>query len=635
MYLKTIISTYLLISFSFASNNKHRIDSLCSEQDEAFTNALTRSMTVKKNPRLDGESYPYSDHYMASETNDSSSIYVEKLRSFSQRNSFTNVKATREIFKIAIVGGGGAGTIIASLLSNLSEQCEDVDFEITLFERHSSVINGSTFETAAVLHAGGREYASDPNTAVCCQMAGELFAQMFPELYMSHAVPIIFAVNSESSLTTLIQKETHQQAKKIKSSLRNVPASKPEICSQSDIPLETIQHVFSPNLTGGILSKTDQLMKIFERNALLKKYISDSSHIVVKTNTTVARVTKNSEDFFEITDDNGLTDSSRFNHVILTAWDQTQTILNASINLNHTGIDSQKFEAEDRIIALCDINHVAPLQKTPIFTLTGGAMFLPLDDSIGIIYRCTERASYPKAGENKIPLKDALQHGKKIVNEFKTLFKKKIGLKDPFCKLELLGARHQKIVKRSNVSLEKRQYEPPIETEEGIIVALPPKATFIGSLALQVIQQLLVKLPDSCANFKEKWIEKIKEIVPSASNLYTAHPLPEVFTIKGLSKINQYDVAKETLLYFESCQLNKKGENMHSLYKNKCAELVPPPTSLKRYKTMNSVACERLSVPILIQRSLSDPFEQSGMPSLIDLKVFADKNTAWFKKEVF
>jgi hypothetical protein len=94
-------------------------------------------------------------------------------------------------------------------------------------------------------------------------------------------------------------------------------------------------------------------------------------------------------------------------------------------------------------------------------------------------------------------------------------------------------------------------------------------------------------------------------------------------------------VAKETLLYFESCQLNKIGENMHSLYKNKCAELAPPPTSLKRYKTMNSVVCERLSVPILIQRSLSDPFEQSGMPSLIDLKVFADKNTAWFKKEVF
>eukprot|EP01035_Chromulina_nebulosa_P024581 gene24581-32014_t len=545
----------------------------------------------------------------------------------------SNINDTRKNFKIAIVGGGGAGTIITALLSNVSQYSEDVRFDITLFEKNPRLINGSTFETAAVLHAGGREYSNDMQTASHCQMTGELFERMFPDLYTDQDHPIVFAVNSDSSLTTDIQKKTHDHAKQLTSNLRNNSTESSYIDSQNEIPKETIQTIFSSNLAGGVLSKRDKLMNIFKRNILLKKYVSVAENITIRVNTSVSRIFKNDAGCFEIINNNGLRYKTQFDQVILTAWDQIDIILKASSVREHTLTDFCEFTAEDRVIALCDIRHIAPLYKTtPIFTLTGGAMFIPLNDDVGIAYRCIEEGSYPTSGEKEIPSEKVLQHGQVIVDELKNIFQRNNGSREPFESIKLLGARRQKVVRKSNSSLDKRHYEPPMVTPEGIIVALPPKATFIGSMALQTFEQLLMRLPDSCKTFKEQWIQEIKKIVPNDNCLYTGVRLPDVFMIRTRDEITQKDIINETLCYFESCCLNQNGKKMSETYQEQ-SESMSPPNVLKRFQTIGASHTERLSTSV--KRSVSDPLNKSNTStpskksniSLIDLKISANKKS--------
>ena len=598
MYLKVIAVSLCFMLRASASQDVSTFASMSSEQDDAFP----RASISKRNRCSDDEQIP-RDNTTESEFKRSRSEHSRSMPPLAKIKYANDVKENRTCFNIAIVGGGGAGTIIAALLSNISAHSDDVGFAITLFERNDCIINGSTFETAAILHAGGREYPNDPQTAACCQMTGELFKRMFPELYAGPAHPIVFAVNSQSSVTAEIQKETHEHAKKLKLSLRSLPTVGLDVDSQSDIPVETIQTIFSTSLAGGVLSRRDRLMNIFERNALLKKYIAGAEDITVKAKTGVSRIIKKKDARFEIIDHGGRKDPTLFDHVILTAWDQTNAILEASC--------VHEFTAEDRIIALCDISQVAHLQKTPILTLTGGAMFVPLNDAVGIAYRCIEEASYPLKGEKEIHSDNVLLHGQKIVDELKAIFKKNDGSNEPFEHLELLGARRQKIVIRSNTPLEKRHYEPPVVTHEGIIVAVPPKATFIGALALQTLEQLFIKLPDSVSTFKERWGAEITRIVPDNASLYTGLPLPEAFMIRTRGRISQNDIINEKVAYFKSCHLNERGvclcDGYHVTLRE---EAIPHPAFLKRSHTVSAYGAQNFS-SVLKSPSLSYPVHES------------------------
>ncbi len=157
------------------------------------------------------------------------------------------VKDPSKTVKVAIVGGGGAGVITTALLSNLSKKSNDITFEITLFERNKNLINGSTFETAAVLHAGGNEYSKDHVTAAQCQMAGELFAKIFPDLYGGESTPILFVVNPSSNLTAKEQKDTHLKAKNLNRSLNKEIINNTE-SSQTDVPEELLKKIFCDKL---------------------------------------------------------------------------------------------------------------------------------------------------------------------------------------------------------------------------------------------------------------------------------------------------------------------------------------------------------------------------------------------------
>ena len=110
---------------------------------------------------------------------------------------------TNEVRRIAIIGGGGAGSVTAILLSNLSKQARryGLKFEITIFERNNELITGSAFEIAAVLHAGGCEYPEDIATIADCKEFGALFEQMFPGLY-DNSLPIMYFTRTGSNLTS-------------------------------------------------------------------------------------------------------------------------------------------------------------------------------------------------------------------------------------------------------------------------------------------------------------------------------------------------------------------------------------------------------------------------------------------------
>jgi hypothetical protein len=66
-------------------------------------------------------------------------------------SSLDSVVHTNEVRRIAIIGGGGAGSITAILLSNLSKQARHygLRFEITIFERNNEIITGSAFEISS------------------------------------------------------------------------------------------------------------------------------------------------------------------------------------------------------------------------------------------------------------------------------------------------------------------------------------------------------------------------------------------------------------------------------------------------------------------------------------------------------
>lgn len=484
-------------------------------------------------------------------------------------------------FKIAIIGGGGAGTIIASLLSNISIESEYTEFKITLFERNPNIINGSTSEVAAVLHAGGYEYYEDEKTAAECRLAGQLFNCMFPSLYSEQQEPIIFAVSSGSDFTVEQQLKTRERALSINLSKINPLTTDKD--SPREITPQKAKSLHGANLAGGIESIKDRHMRVFEKSALIKKHLKEGD-VALKNSVTVLSISKDENGQYSIlskakSGKEKIID--KFDHVILTAWDQTYTILEASKNLEFTsdsmstsvdsGSDldrdagatekaasSSQFSSAHRVVAICDIRSIAGEIKS-IFVIPNGAMFMPLNDQVAIMYRCANGASYPKTDSRIIPDEDVLSHGEEIMEGVKDCFGRTDAGEDTLAGVVLLGARKQSIVTQSGVQLSTRRYKPPFLTNNGVIVAIPLKETFIASLALQTIEQLLKKLPESNLTFKSRWINEIKKIVPSDDLLYTGDVLPDAFTIKN-TELTAEEIDKELFLFIDNCTLNDTGK---------------------------------------------------------------------------
>ena len=226
----------------------------------------------------------------------------------------------------------------------------------------------------------------------------------------------------------------------------------------------------------------------------------------------------------------------------MTVWDQTKNIVCFSVDdvgkpapvlesPAGSTIDFSEFTVEGRVLALCDISHVEPQKKTPIMTLTGGGMFIPLNDDVALACRCVEGATYPEGEATEVGPNEVKEYGQRIVDELEVILGKDNGVK-------LLGVRYQHIVRRAKTELNTRVYEPPIVPQKGIIVGIPPKATFIGSLALQIMEQVLLNLPETCSVFKEDWLHEVRRIVPSSECLYTAEKLPKAFTIDIKDELN-------------------------------------------------------------------------------------------------
>jgi hypothetical protein len=591
------------------------------------------SFFVKQSPDNSSDGTPlgsYSSDSGYTTTDTSYSKASTKEVPFLRQSNILHKRKKVEV-SIAIVGGGGAGSVIASLLSNLSDEDEDVIFKITILERSPQIINGSAFETAAILHAGGREYPKDKTTAAQCQMAGDLFKAMFPELYTDEMQPIVFAIDPQSALSPEIQEETHQNAKNITSTFDHVsPIDKQ---SQYKIPTEILQSTF-PNLPSGILSGDDIPMDIFKRNALLKRNILSSKNIVIKTGFEVLAILDKGRSF-EIFDKNGQAYAEVFDQVIMTVWDQTKNILCFSLDdvdkpapvlesAPCSTIDFSKFTVEGRVLALCDISHVEPQKRTPIMTLTCGGMFIPLNDDVALACRCVEGATYPKGEATEVGRAEVLEHGQRIIDGLEVILGKDNGVK-------LLGARYQHIVRKAETELATRVYEPPIVPQKGIIVGIPPKATFIGSLALQIMEQVLLNLPEACLVFKEKWLHEVRRIVPNDDCLYTRRILPKAFTINIKDELSRVDVIKETLAYFESCRLTPNGEILYKEYKDRLreCELLP-----QKFFTPPLGVRKRLPSLIVLQRSVSAPLHsdvKSGnatSPTAFSMKVRGVKTRA-------
>jgi hypothetical protein len=525
--------------------------------------------------------------------------------------------------RIAIIGGGGAGSIIAALLSNLSEEMrfDGLRLEITIFERNRDIINGSTFETSAVLHAGGREYPMDPDTAADCQASGALFECMFPGLYDT-SNPIMYFPRSGSALTPETQQKAHKMARQ-KRKDRGLPTTPKDQSSQSDLPPKKIQKAFGSSFSGGVKSTKDKPMKIAPRNARIKKIINESRNIYVENNACVSKIIKNEDGTFNIIyrKSAGVSaeledsmpeieaDDKSFDHVIITTWDEAQNILDTSGVTNASA--DLGFIIEDRVMAFCDISNVPLLQKTPLFTLPGGEMFMPLDGKTALIYRCIEGGSYPESGEAKIFPRNVISHGEKILREFKSSFKDEGSSESLFDKVTLLGAKLHKAVRRAG-PLSERRYEPPNVTSEGYIVAIPPKATFIGSLALQTIEQVLRQLPDSFLIQKTMWIEEILKLVPNNEQLFTGKTLPRAFTINPRA-LTRKEILTEKVNIFDSFTLTDTGGDLLGSYQSELENC----EALCRSSSVpyEAPVCEGF-VPVVesqrhsfkIKRSISDPY---------------------------
>jgi hypothetical protein len=589
MFLKKLVSLCLVsISFALTSINAISIPSSNCDISSNFNKKVTpfnaRRCPSLRDTEIDDDafstslspaSFPSPSKCDVSsdsddEVNPSNDKGCPSLRDMEvDDNVLSSLSRTEKVYRIAIIGGGGAGSITAILLSNLAKQGKryGLRFEITIFEKGDELITGSAFEIAAVLHAGGCEYPEDISTIVDCRTFGGLFEKMFPGLY-DNLNPILYFTRTGSTLTSKMQQEAFTQARQatMESIGRSMtPAGE---YSQRELVPEEVQYVFGDNVSGGVLSTKDKSMNIFERNTKIRNCIDRDLDITVKTNACVSGIVKNEDGTFCIMVDDKPVD--QVDHAIITTWNNNQSILDASKSFYDLG-----FVAEDRVIALCDISDVPYLQNIPFFILEGGLMFMPVSSELGLVYRCIEGGSYPESGKTEIDPDDVIKHGKKILEELQTAGFSYEG-RDPFQEVRLLGAKILSIVKESGRPSHQRPHVPPVVTSEDIIVGTPTKATYIPWLALQMIEKLLEQLSDS-SGFSEDCLATMHRLFPDSLGLCAGETLPEIFTIQA--KIGKEDIKNEKLKLFEKFKLTETGV----AYQNKlheCSSLhrTPPAT---------------------------------------------------------
>lgn len=593
-----------------------------------------------------------------------------KIPSFKRKISSPRVET------IGVMGGGVGGVTISAILSNISEESADVIFEIYIFERLGEILQG-TSQIASVLHAGAGEYWDDAVTIADCQKHGEFYkTMMFPPMYVDNTQPVTFASDLAFKVSPSARKRARKKAKEI-----NRECMTPERLnsdSQPDISPEVMQRVF-PNLTNAVLSENDIYSKNAERDANLKKFIRGSQHIKVITNYTVHKIIKNDDGSFAIMGHSGQQELTKFerefDHVILTLWDQTENVLNASfpgrsayaighppvINedqsaavdcddvLNGTKLDTDEHDmdnhvvfdsvsgellasdecmqntfilpelsVDDRVMALFDITSLPKAKRGGIMMRPDGGMFLPRNERMAIGYRCLAGASYPVAGEQTISSENVLEHGRLIRDELKKIFK----FKDN--ELIYAGAIKKVIVRRAGEPLHKRAYNPPIITPEGVIVSIPLKATFASTAAVDAIKLLLQRMSSTCEKFSEKWIREIQKIEPKSSCLSKENRLSDVFTIRANESVNEADIMYEDLAFIKSFELTFQGHELLKSYEEEYRE------ALLRIQRPNSVNMHFSDAPkscrhAKIMRAVSDPYWVPNChqhASLIELSVF-------------
>ncbi len=597
---------------------------MCAEElssvDSNLTPVSTRCFMLQTKR---GSTSSFSDNE-SSATDQESLSSRERTKKFNHHSpifpSRKSLKKQTPTLNIAFVGGGGMACITAALLSKITKDYPDGRVIITIIERNKRIISGSTFEAAAMLHIDGHEYPTDTETAKECQMTGELYPLMFPELYSDESDCTLFVLGKDAMLSPEKQKETHQQAKKSKYELRNIPREYSD--SQNDVPEDFLKDHYGDDHASCIITKKDRPSKVFQRDAYLRKFLKNAQNIKIKTNHTVSRIRKEQDNKFSIIYATSEIDSTQYDHVFLTAWDQRDSILQASVGLVET---LPQFIAEDRVLALCDISSVPPLLRNTIFKLDGGGMFTPLNHKIGLAYRCMNGASYPRTGRDEIQKTEAREHGQIIIDEIKEFYKK--DSEGYFSDIKLLGVRLQKIVRKAG-PLDVRRYEPPTVTPEGIIIATPPKATFIPALALQTIEQFLLQLPQEHAVLRETWTPHIRVIIPNAQNLYTGHPLHQAFIIRNKEPITISEIDDEITWYLEHSILTDLGEQILATYKQKLEECAKPLT-LRRCITIHEN-----SRPSIIDTTIEDQFSIKRSTSCDDSNELEVKQSTILKWKI-
>ncbi|MDP4724793.1 MAG: FAD-binding oxidoreductase [Alphaproteobacteria bacterium] len=665
MYFKFFLSIKLLLSLilltqnnAFAGNEADK----GSETDDCFTSPIKRGLLSEKGcssqslSEASGCTTPdgYFSEYGECSSNLPSSLSgggksafrIPQFRSFfSKENLFSPPK-------VAVVGGGLLGVMTALDLDSMG-------FEVHLFESSPEVLCGAS-QTATVLHAGGGEYLH-LRTKEHCQETGALLKATYPTLYGNSERPIIFAVDPRSDLKHNDQRVAHQSVKEERRVKRRRKEKGPILTeeaeninsqtgtnSQLDIPLEIVQRSY-PNLSNAVISKNDILMKIHERNVILKKCLMHSKIKVLK-NFTVQHLSKGEDSLFEKTgnlkDDPVAVSHRGYDQAVVVAWNATAKILEASFSCMPPTISgaeqslSSEFDdetvgipdaphssqgvatalppvvCEDRVLALCSIKDVVAADRAAIFTLTGGAMFIPLNEDFAIAYRCCEEASYPKAGEKEISKDDVLRYGQNIVDELKATF----GLD----KIKLAGAIKKVVVRKADSPLNERIYLPPVITPEGVIVGLAEKATYTRTLALQIAREVLnlsgealELVPEINLNY---WVDEINKLIPDYSCLYTGNPLPDAF-IRGKDiQLEMEDVLTEIILFLKSFELTAEvGVPLCEKYedeKKKCISLLQRARSASQHDALDCPAPG-------LRRAYSDPYstEREYTPSLIELAV--------------
>jgi hypothetical protein len=204
----------------------------------------------------------------------------------------------------------------------------------------------------------------------------------------------------------------------------------------------------------------------------------------------------------------------------------------------------------DRLFAVCDITHMKTAHKNRFMILQKGMMFMPVSDKIALVYGCGEGASYPKDADGQIPDADVLRHGGSILNILNGLWKDG---EQPYKNVSLIGVRKEKIVMPAGATLEQRRYQEPIETKDGVTVAVPYKATYIPLLAIQILEKVVGKLCHSYSEIFEYYRIRVADYLDDKGKKNKVPDLPSWLVMPYGTIVTPADEREEEKLFMQGC----------------------------------------------------------------------------------